>query len=281
MVGLDDEQGRLEDLSQDVHLFGNIRLTQIHWLVLGALLGFVLAASPVAPVLRLVFLALPLVATILFLQLDGPVWVRRYAAYRRRGSPQARVDAPHAQAFAQAATPLCDLGVGFSAAAEVHAPPFRLADAGERERRRAAWTALFNAAAAQGVQVDVFTSHGPVGDIRALPGADTPMADVMPGLRDIARERLSHWIRDAAMGGYETRIVVRLTTGVQDAGQAWQRFQACATAFSGAGGGLAWEWVAGSYLWTWSMEWMDPGAATRRLVWEGQRLLEDAQGKAG
>lgn len=271
-----DEEGRLEDLSQDVHLFGNVKLTQIHWLILGALAGFALAAVPVPSALRLVLLAAPLAATVAFLQLDGPVWARRYLAYARRPRETSRLEAPHADAFARAATPLCDLGAGFSAAAEIHPQPFRLADGRERDRRRSAWAALFNAAAAQAVQVDVFASHGPAVSACSLPGPDSLGPDVSPGLREVARERLRGWIRDAATSGYETRIVVRLTTGARDAGQAWQRFQACRAAFLGGGGGLSWEWVAGSFLWSWSLEWADPGATTRRMVWEGQRRLGEA-----
>lgn len=272
-----DEEGRLEDLSQDVHLFGNVRLTQIHWLILGALAGFALAAVPAPSALRLVLLAAPLAATVVFLQLDGPVWARRYLAYLRRPRETAGLWAPHADALARAATPLCDLGAGFAAAAEIDPQPFRLAERVERERRASAWAALFNAAAAQSVQVDVFTSHGPVSDVHALPGPDALEPGVPPGLRGVARERLRLWIREAAASGYETRIVVRLVTGARDAGQAWQRFQACRAAFLGAGGGLAWEWVAGSFLWSWSLEWADPGATTRRMVWEGQRRLGAAQ----
>ena len=202
----------------------------------------------------------------------------------------------------------------YLAAAELTLPPFHLAGADERARRTAGWAALLNAAAAHAVQVDVFTAHGPLADAGALlagggagtggregggsqgavdavaapgpesgltatadgpahGGADAAAADAMtPPLRALGGERARHFARRAAEAGYDTRVVVRLVAGAQDAADAWQRFRACEAAL--ASGGAAWEWVAGGYLLALSQEWMDPGAAVRRMVYafRGPRL---------
>ena len=300
----DGQNSGLEDLSQDVYLFGRVRLRHVFWLAPAALAGLLLAAAPLPLPARLVLLALPLAATAAFLNADGPVWARRWREYRERARRREHgLFVPDAEAIGETVTPLCDLGGGrYLAAAELTLPPFHLAGTDERARRTAGWAALSNTAAAHAVQVDVFTAHGPMADAGALlagggawtggregggvhggagasgdperePAATAdgpargagPSADAMTtALRAVGAERARHFARRAAEAGYDTRVVVRLVAGAQDAADAWQRFRACEVALASAG--AAWEWVAGGYLLALSQEWMDPGAAVRRMV---------------
>lgn len=261
----EDEGLTLEDLSQDVYLFGRVKLTQIHWLGVSFLVGLLLASLPLPAALRLVCLALPPAATAWFLHVDGPVWARRALGFlRRRRVPRGPLDTPEARIFAETATPLCDLGGGrFAAGSEVQLPPFGLEGEEGIVRRLDAWTALLNAAAAHGVQVDVFAARMPFADPDALRAAAGGL-DAEGTLGEFARRRLRHFARRAAQGGYDTRVVVRLVTVAPSPQDAWLRFRACEAAF--AGYGLEWEWASGAYLHALSREWADPGEALRRMA---------------
>ena len=80
----DGRDSGLEDLSQDVYLFGRVRLRHVFWLAPAAMAGMLLAAAPLPLPARLVLLALPLAGTAAFLNADGPVWARRWREYRER-----------------------------------------------------------------------------------------------------------------------------------------------------------------------------------------------------
>jgi hypothetical protein len=264
-VPVDETELTLEDLSQDVYLFGRVRLSQVGWLGLAVLAGLLLMAGVPVPWLsaRLLALALPVAVTAWWLHVDGPVWFRRWMAYRRRRASKDLPAMDDVRLLAETVTPLCDLGQGrFLAAAEVVFPPFALTSESERLRRTAAWASLLNACVAHGVQADIFTHHGPWRDPEPFVAAQSRRD--LPALRGLAAARVRHFAREAAASSYEVVVVVRLATTADEASDAWQRFRACEAAFQG--GGARWDWLSGAYLHELSVEWADPGGSLRRFV---------------
>ena len=255
----------LEDLSQDVYLFGRIRLLHLPWLLLSALAGLLLAAVPVPVPLRILALTLPVAATVGYLHVDGPTLLARMLAYRarlRRGAGAEPM--PGAAAVAETVTPICEVGRGlFVGAGEVVPPPYHLAGPAERAQRESGWAAMLATAASRGVQVDAFLAHLPLADAAAALGGMGSAAAGGP-LGELGAARARHFARRAAEDGYATRLVVRLACAAADPGEAWQSFRACAAAL--VSGGFAWEWLAGAYLWSLARAWGDPGAAVRRMA---------------
>ncbi|MDI3297591.1 MAG: hypothetical protein QJR08_00305 [Bacillota bacterium] len=266
----------LEDLSQDVHLIFNVKLTQFPWLIIAAFAGLILADLPVPGLFRILLFLIPPATTVAYLSADGPMWARRILDYRRRprrARGPAVAPAPGALVLSETVTPLADLGDGrFTAAAVIEPMPFALADADERARRIRAWAALLNAASAHEVQVDVYTSHHPDADWRSLAAAAAMPAGAASGeLGRIARMRLRHFAGVAARDGYRPAVIIRLSAGARDAQDAWQRFRACEAAFSGSG--IGWSWASGAWLWAQALELADPGAAVRRMAERAQEML--------